>query len=79
IPYLWRNGAACRFIVVNYAPHNSQCYVELHLEGFEGRTFEFRDLMSPAVYVRDREGLEHKGMYFDLPGYGLHVFEVKPV
>lgn len=79
IPYLWRNGTACRFIVVNYAPHNSQCYVELHFEGLEGRTFEFRDLMSPAVYVRDREGLEHKGMYFDLPGYGLHVFEVKPV
>ncbi len=79
IPYLWRNGEACRFIVVNYAPYNSQCYVELHLDGLKGRTFEFRDLMSPAVYVRDREGLEHKGMYFDLPGYGLHVFDVTPV
>lgn len=79
IPYLWRKGSACRFIVVNYAPHNSQCYVDFKLDGLEGRTFEFRDLMSFAVYVRDREGLEHKGMYFDLPGYGLHVFEVTAV
>ncbi len=79
IPYLWRNDHACCFIVVNYAPYNSQCYVDLYLEGLEGRTFEFRDQMSPAVYVRDREGLEHKGMYFDLPGYGLHIFDVTAV
>jgi hypothetical protein len=79
ISYLWRKESACRLIVVNYAPYNSQCYVDVQLEGLEGRMFEFRDLMSPAVYVRDREGLEHKGMYFDLPGYGLHIFEVTAV
>ncbi|MER3524689.1 MAG: alpha-amylase [Ignavibacteria bacterium] len=78
IPYMWRMENDCRFIVVNYAPHNSQCYVELHLDSLDGRTFEFRDLMSPAVYVRDRETLEHKGMYFDLPGYGFHIFTVTP-
>ncbi len=79
LAYSWRKEMDFRLIVVNYAPLNSQCYVELNLDGFEGASFEFRDMMSPAVYVRDRVGLQHKGMYFDLPGYGLHVFDVSAV
>jgi hypothetical protein len=79
IAYAWRNGSEMRFVVVNYAPQNSQCYVELDLEGIEGSSLEFRDLLSPAVYVRDRAALLNKGMYFDLPGYGMHMFDVKVV
>lgn len=79
IAYAWRKGREMRFIVVNYAPQNSQCYVELDLEGIEGAALEFRDVLSPAVYVRDRAALVHKGMYFDLPGYGMHLFDVKSV
>lgn len=75
----WRLGSMCRLIVVNYSPLNSQCYVDLDLEGMEGSSLEFRDLMNAAVYSRDRAGLQHKGMYFDMPGYGLHIFEVKAV
>jgi hypothetical protein len=79
IAYAWRKGGEMRVIVVNYAPQNSQCYVELELEGIDGASLEFRDLLSPAVYVRDRAGLLNKGMYFDLPGYGMHLFEVRSV
>jgi hypothetical protein len=35
--------------------------------------------MSNAQYVRDRQGLVTKGMYFDLVGYGFHVFEACPI
>jgi hypothetical protein len=85
--YSWANYLAfwwfektegARFVVVNYAPQNGQCYIELDLEGIEGPTVEFRDLVSSAVYVRERSGLASKGMYFDLPPYGLHIFEVSP-
>ena len=65
-------------MVVNYAPQNSQCYVEIDLEGVDGSPIEFHDLMGDATYVREREALLNKGMYFDLQPYALHMFEVAP-
>ena len=79
LAYTWRKGNDFWLVVVNYAPRNSQGYVELNLETGGTSSLEFRDLMGPAVYVRNREGLRTKGMYFDLPGYGMHVFDVKAV
>jgi hypothetical protein len=67
-----------RMVVVNYAPQTGQCYVEVPIEEIEGGLLEFRDLLGKAIYVRDRVGLQTKGMYFDLPGYGMHLFEVSP-
>ncbi len=66
-----------RLIVINYAPHSGQCYVELPLDFLEGGLLEFRDLIGSAVYVRERSVIEARGMYFDLAEYGLHIFEVK--
>ncbi|MCW5895260.1 MAG: alpha-amylase [Bacteroidetes bacterium] len=77
LAYSWQKGKDHRLIIINYAPLNSQCYIDIGLDNLKGTVFEFRDLMSPAVFSRDRTGLQHKGMYFDLPGYGLHFFEVK--
>ena len=77
LAYSWRYENSLRLIIVNYAPLSSQGYVELDLQGISGSTFEFRDLLESTVYSRDRPGLETKGMYFDLPRYGLHLFEVK--
>lgn len=68
------NGA--RMVVVNYAPHSGQCYVEVPVERLNGTALEFKDSMSDAAFVRDRGGLVTRGMYFDLPGYGFHIFEV---
>jgi glycosidase len=65
-----------RLVVANYAPHSGQCYVDLPLDRIEGQSVEFRDLLGSAAYVRDRAGLSGRGMYFDLPGYGIHIFEV---
>ncbi len=85
--YTWTNFLAfwwtakvhgTRLIVVNYAPHVGQCYIELTLDGIEGSSIEFRDLIGSANFVRERAALAAKGMYFDLPGYNLHIFEVVP-
>jgi glycosidase len=74
----WWQGKAggARLVVVNYAPHTGQCYVELPAQHLPGVSVEFRDRMSDATYVRDRASLTTRGMYFDLPPYGFHVFEV---
>ena len=77
LAFWWhQNGGSSRLVVVNYAPLSGQCYVDLPLDLVEGTPVEFRDLMGEAVYARDRAGLASKGMYFDLPPYGLHIFEV---
>jgi hypothetical protein len=78
IAHSWKRGKDMRLVVVNYAPMNSQCYVTVNLDGIDDASLEFRDLLSQAVFVRDRVGLQSKGMYFDLPGYGFHFFDVRP-
>lgn len=74
--FWWQDEDVRRFVVVNYAPHNSQCYVDVCLEGVTAHSIEFKDMLSPTSYVREKNGLTTKGMYFDLPPYGTHVFEV---
>ena len=63
-------------VVVNYAPHSGQCYADIPLELLEGTPIEFRDQIGEAVYTRERGGLGSRGMYFDVPSYGIHIFEV---
>jgi hypothetical protein len=46
------------------------------LEEISGTSIEFHDLLSEAAYVRDRNGLASKGIYFDIQPYGIHIFEV---
>jgi hypothetical protein len=76
--YWWQEGVdGARLIVVNYAPLSGQCYVDFPLDLVEGTPLEFRDLLGDAVYVRDRAKIASRGMYFDLPAYGLHLFRVR--
>lgn len=77
IAHWWHDPAhGHRFIVVNYAPHSGQVYVDVPLDLLEGHLIEFHDLLGTATYSRERAGLHGKGMYFDLPGYGIHIFAV---
>jgi glycosidase len=79
LAYWWfEKDHGTRLVVVNYAPHSGQCTIELHLESIDGSSVEFKDLMSSADFIRERSTLASKGMYFDLPGYGLHIFELLP-
>ncbi len=77
LAFWWQlNATTSRLVIINYAPHSGQCYVEIPLDEIERSPVEFRDLMGDAAYVRDRHGLAMKGMYFDLPPYGIHIFSV---
>ena len=68
-----------RMTVINYAPHPGQCYIDVPLENLGGMAVEFRDLMGAAKYTRDVAGLSTKGMFFDLPAYGTHIFDITPL
>jgi hypothetical protein len=78
LAFWWRGKQGDRCIVVNYAPYSGQCFVPLMVEHFHTHSLEFRDLLGNATYTRERNALASKGIYFDLPPYGIHLFEVVP-
>jgi len=78
--FAWEDPKGSRAVViVNYAPHNSQCYVTLTFADMAGKQVWFRDMISPAVYERNGFDLSSGGMYLDLPAWGYHIFEVGSV
>ena len=77
IAFAWEDDKGSRALVtVNYAPHDSQCYVRLPFADMAGKSIMFSDLAGTAVYERNGCELAAKGMYFDLPAWGYHVFEI---
>jgi hypothetical protein len=70
------SGEARLVVAVNYGPAQGQCFVALPWADLGGKTFLFRDLMSPARYERRGDELARQGLYLDLPEWGFNVFEV---
>jgi hypothetical protein len=77
LAWTWTGGAqARRLVAINFAGHQSQCYVRLPALG-EG-VVHFQDLMGPAAFDRDGRELNARGLYLDMPAWGHHVFEITP-
>jgi hypothetical protein len=77
ICFAWRStGQDALMAVVNYAPNQSQCYLQIPVEQLNGKAIHFRDLMSSHAYDRDGDDLREHGFYLDLPAWGYHVFEM---
>ena len=77
ICFTWRGaGQSALIVVVNYAPNQSQCYLQIPVEQINGKAIHLRDLMSSHVYDRDGDDLRAHGLYLDLPAWGFYVFEM---
>jgi hypothetical protein len=61
-------------VAVNYAAHQSQCYVPLPWPDLAGGQLQLEDLLSPAEYDREGGSLISPGLYLDLPPWGRHAF-----
>jgi hypothetical protein len=64
-------------IVVNYAPHQGQCYVRLPEAGFGDRDVLLVDQFSGVNYARRGDDLTQFGLCLDMPAWPFHVFEVR--
>lgn len=62
--------------VVNYSQTQSQCYLRLPLDNFHSKYVLFKDLLGSSEYIRDREEITSRGLYLDMPAYGLHFFSM---
>ena len=77
VAWLWTSTAGDRRLVaVNYAANQSQCYVRLPPQDRGDRQVRFEDLMGAACFDRDRNDLDARGLYLDMPAWGYHVFDV---
>jgi glycosidase len=77
VAWHWRGAAdAERIVAVNYADHQSQCYLCVPLHAAGAATVRLRDQMSPATYDRSAGDLGTRGLFLDLPAWGYHVFDV---
>ena len=80
IVFGWQNsGGECLLVTVNYAPHQSQCYVHLPSPDLGGKQWRLGDLLSAASYDRDGNELQSRGLYLDLAPWQYHVFEMKEI
>jgi len=77
IAFAWEEQDGKRAIaVVNYAPHQSQCYLALPWADMSNRTYQLKDLMGITTYKRSGEDLLNSGLYLDLVAWGYHIFEL---
>ena len=80
VAHAWRGSAGERMlIVVNYAPHPSQCYITLPFPEIENHSVELKDSLSPAGYIREGNELLERGLYLDLQPWSYHVFDLEVI
>jgi len=65
-------------VIVNLAPHRSQCYASLTVEDLAAYNWEIRDLLGEEYYKRSGDDLQNQGMYLDLPAHGAQLFRFEP-
>jgi hypothetical protein len=76
LAFSWQGGGDRLLVVVNYADHQSQCYVRPPLPTVDGRMVRFTDVMGSAVYDRADRDLAAQGLYLDMQPWGYHVFDM---
>ena len=77
IAFAWQGADGQRaFVVVNYAPNQSQCYIPLPWSDLGEQMYQLKDLMGAESYERSGNSLLSPGLYLDLPPWGYQVFEL---
>jgi hypothetical protein len=75
-PRNYRRGERV-LVAANYAPHQSQCCVDLPFPEIKNRTVRFEDALGPARYVRDGNELLGRGFYLDMQPWSCHVLDLE--
>jgi hypothetical protein len=76
----WQSRApAFDLVVVNLAPHRSQCYAPLTIQHLTEHNWVMKELLSQEFYKRSGDDLQNQGLYLDLPGHGAQLFHFEPI
>jgi hypothetical protein len=78
--WLWTNSSGeRRFVAVNYAANQSQCYVHLPRVDGDDHGLRFEDQIGAGSFDRDRNELDAHGLYLDIPPWGFNVFAITAI
>ncbi len=73
--FAWQGPADERLLAtVNYAPHQSQCYVRLPFPDLGNARWRLEDRIGDATYERQGDDLQAHGLYLDEPPWQARVF-----
>ncbi len=73
----WLRGDQLVYIIaVNYAAHDSQCYLRFPPDSVGPGPIVLRDLMGSDAYERKGDALMKNGLYLALPAWGYNLFAV---
>ncbi|MGF1614414.1 MAG: alpha-amylase family glycosyl hydrolase [Gammaproteobacteria bacterium] len=76
--FSWVDQAGKRaLVVVNYAPHQAQCYLKLPFPDLAEAQWRLQDLMSQTWYDRNGNNLRSEGLYLDMKEWQYHIFELR--
>ena len=77
VAFAWHGpGGERLLVVVNYAPHQSQCYVRVPFADLAGSPWQLQDRLGTATLDRDGDELRSRGLYLDVPPWQPAVFSV---
>jgi hypothetical protein len=80
IAFAWQGAnRELLIVVVNFASHQSQCYVRLPFPDLRQGRWQFNDLMNVQQYEYEGGNLANSGLYIDIPGWAYHVFQVSQI
>ena len=78
VAHAWSGADGQRMlVVVNYAPHPSQCYVHLPFSEMKNCAVRFEDSLCAASYDRAGDDLLERGLYVDMQPWAYHVFDME--
>ena len=79
IAFVWQGNDGQRLLVaVNFAANQSQCYLRLPFTGLGGKRWRLQDQLGDAVYERDGDDLQTRGLYLDVGPWQSCVFAISP-
>ena len=80
IVFAWEDDSGDRMLVaVNYAPHQSQCFVRIPFSDIADSWWQLRDLLSDACHDRGGWDLHTRGLYLDMRPWQYHAFSVRKI
>jgi hypothetical protein len=78
LAFAWEAPGEDRLLVtVNYAGNQSQCYVRLPFADVGKSRWRLTDLMGDAIYDRDGNDLQGRGLYLDMRPWEACVFSLR--
>ena len=76
LAFAWEGSGARLLVTVNFAPHQSQCYVRWPFADLDAAQWRLADRMEEVVHDRDGRDLLSRGLYLDSPAWQTSVFDV---